>query len=320
MNSGTAAGGQTQSKVNSKNSVVAGGNASKHNSMPATDDKQKSIVFTSSGDNETTLDQLMGQFHLNGLRKRNWDRKNSRPPPVNDRNDAIANATSAVTYPCSNSYWSRGIGDLNVPWTWSSGEDSSSTAYRLVAEPSSSSTKTKPPPKGDAKDITYWTDLFFNNNAQTDNSNGIGQLNGGGANTSLKDKRKTSAASIVIENILKSNDNKKLPHTDLAIGGHSDGSSATSTYLYSDAGSTDYSYLSTGIKRKNNLSKTKISTNLNGESERLNKANELFGLTASSGSNGISDTSNEDSRFIQVRILFDFYFCVHGHAKFFISC
>lgn len=286
MNGGggaTAPAGNNHSKVHSKNAIVAGGStASKHNN--STEDKQKSsIVFTSSsssvGDNETTLDQLMGQIHLNGLRKRNWDRNNSRATPTSAKNDYYRNdGTSTVPYP----YWSRGIGDLNVvpSWTWSSGEDSSSAACRLVAEPST----TKPPPKGDAKDITYWTDLFFNNNAQTDHSNGA---------TSA---RKTSAASIVIGN-------NKLVQPDLAIGGGGGGHSEVkpTPYLYVDAGYTDPRYLLTDNgKRKQNLSKTKISTNLNGESERLNKANDLLGMSSTGNSNGMSDSSNEDSRFIQV--------------------
>lgn len=293
------------------------GNKSKPMSIAAgtSDKKRASTVYTSGGDSDTaTFDQLMGEIHSNGciLRKRNWDRNNSAGNTRSQNDRSTMSATN---------HWSQNPAD-NV-WSSSDGNCLQSPYRSMVVDSTAkaASSNSSKSPKDEAKDITFWTNVFFNNAA----ANELGayhSINNNSPSTNAtsanKHGRKSSATSIVIGQLLN---DKSLANEQNAGNA---ASSSSSSYLYatddSGAGAAAaaiattsyentgrYAAIQSGIKRKNNLSKTKISTNLNGESERLPKSTDLFLLPSSSGgriysSLGMTDVSpsTDGSRFIQV--------------------
>lgn len=288
------------------------GNKCKSITNTLNDKKRASTVYTRGGDSDTaTFDQLMGEIHSNGctLRKRNWDRNHSG----GTSRSPIDRSTMSGT-----NHWSR-----NPDNVWGSESNCLQSPYHsMVLENNTTASSVLKSPKDEAKDITFWTNVFFNNAAANDapilhsiNTNNNNNISSTNAANKDRNGRRSSATSIVIGQLMN---DKSEPNSSNASSSSSSylytaddtaGAAAIPTTSYENAGR--YAAIQSGIKRKNNLSKTKISTNLNGESERLPKSTDLFLLPSSSGGNiysrlGLTDVSpsTDGSRFIQVGATF----------------
>lgn len=303
------------SSKNSKTSTVL-------KTADATYRNPSSFQASGSDCDAATFEQLMGELHMNGgcggIRKRNWER-NGRPTS-DDRSASISN------------YWSK-LPDAPV-WPSDGNNYVHHVPYGNLVPPVDSNAGTSrenavvKPPRSDAKDLTFWTNVFFKNG--NDVSPTI--LHPSSVqNTPNKDRhhqqRKPAASSLVI-GLLNHSPTSTIPgdtseqnEATSMNGGHSSSTNSTpsrttSSYLYADgrpnaASSFEYAAIQSGIKRKNNLYKSKVG---NGPPDRFSKTTDLFLLP--SGSSGAYSTlgmtdvspSTDGSRFIQVGFRFSFYY------------
>lgn len=334
ISSGVVGGGTSINNKSASSAAASprsGANRSAGNSKTSAGSKtadsahRNTSSFQGSGSDcdASTFEQLMGELHMNGgcggFRKRNWDR-NGRPTS-DDRSASISN------------YWSK-LPDAPV-WPSDGNNYIQHSPYRNVIPPvesgagSSRESAVVKPPRGDAKDLTFWTNVFFKNG--NDVSPTI--LHSPSVhNTPNKDRhhqQRKSAASSLIIGLLNHSPTSTIPGdtsdqngATSVNGGQSSSTSSTpsrttSSYLYADGGpnapasSFDYAAIQSGIKRKNHLSKSKVD---NGPQDRFAKTTDLFLLP--SGNSGVYSTlgmtdvspSTDGSRFIQVGFRFSFYY------------
>lgn len=294
------------SSKNSKNSAVS-------KTANATYRNPSSFQASGSDCEASTFEQLMGELHMNGgcggFRKRNWDR-NGRPTS-DDRSASIAN------------YWSK-LPDAPV-WPSDGNNYIQHSPYRNMVPPgdgsaaSSRESAVVRPPRGDAKDLTFWTNVFFKNGNDVSPTILHPPRVHTTPNKDRHHQQRKSAASSLVMGLLDTSPTSTTPNetgdqigATAMNGGHSSSSSTpsrtTSSYLYADGGlnaasSFDYAAIQSGIKRKNNLSKSKVA---NGPPDRFAKTTDLFLLP--SGGSGVYSTlgmpdvspSTDGSRFIQV--------------------